>query len=79
MDPQTFLDNFVESIDGLEADGLTIETRLADVPVWDSLAILNTIAMVDAEYEVTVSGRELNACAAIADILKLVETRKAGA
>lgn len=76
MDSNTFIANFVDSIEGLEDASLSPETRLADLEAWDSLAILTTIAMVDTEYEVEVSGTELNQCSSLGDIIALVESKQ---
>ncbi|MGF1484179.1 MAG: acyl carrier protein [Opitutales bacterium] len=76
MNDDAFISQFADSIEGLEAAGLTLDTRLADIPQWDSLAILTTIAMADADFEATVSGQELNQCATIGDIKALIERKQ---
>jgi acyl carrier protein len=45
---------------------------------WDSLAIVSTIALVDENFGVMLSGKALAKCTGVADVLKLVEQAKAG-
>ncbi|MGF1449642.1 MAG: acyl carrier protein [Opitutales bacterium] len=76
MNSEAFIKQLADSIEGLEADGLTLDTRLADLDQWDSLAILTTIAMADADYEVTVTGQELNQCATVGEVYALIEGKR---
>jgi len=48
---------------------LTPETALNDVEQWDSLAMLSLIAMLDDEFDRTITGKELKALKTVADIL----------
>ncbi|MEX2381672.1 MAG: phosphopantetheine-binding protein [Opitutales bacterium] len=59
MNIETFIVNFEESIEGLEAGTVRPETVMRDLPQWDSLAVLTTLAMIDAEYEVSITANEL--------------------
>ncbi len=56
----------------LEADAATVT---ADFPLsegkWDSVAMLSTIALIDEQCGVTVSGAALERCATVQDILNL--------
>ena len=49
------------------------ETVLDDVESWDSLAMLSLIAMLDEEFNKTISGKELKALKTVADILAFME------
>lgn len=71
-----FIRNFEESIEGLEEGTVRPETVYQDLPQWDSLAVLTTLAMVDAEYEVSLSANELAELRTIGDLFKLVLSRK---
>jgi acyl carrier protein len=69
------MDAFVEHLaEALEQspEGLSRETKLRDIPNWDSLAILTTISMVDEQYDVTLSGPELQECETIGDVHRKV-------
>jgi len=76
MEIDGFIRNFEESIEGLEEGTVRPETVYQDLPQWDSLAVLTTLAMVDAEYEVSLSANELAELRTIGDLFKLVSSRK---
>lgn len=71
MNQQQFLTNFINNIDGIDAT-VSLQTPLTSIPQWDSLALLGTLAMVDSEYNVQISGLELQSCNTVGDIANLV-------
>lgn len=50
-----------------------MDTALADLPEWDSLAALGVIVMFDMEYGKTITGEDLNAAITVGDLYKLTE------
>ena len=62
-----FIEDFEEAVEDIEPGSLTAATKYRELKVWDSLAVLTVIAMVDAEYDVRLK----------ADTLKNCETLKA--
>lgn len=71
-----FLQNLASALN-LEDAHLQPGDRLQDLPNWDSLAILTTLAMLDATYDVVLAGPEIQACETIADLHAKVEAAKA--
>ena len=69
---QQFLTKFTNNIEGIDAATVFLETPLSSIPQWDSLALLGTLAMVDSEYNVQISGLELQSCSTVGDIANLV-------
>ena len=55
-------------------DQLTDESVLQDTALWDSLAIVSTIALINQHFSVRVSGLELAECKTVGDILSLIKT-----
>lgn len=49
------------------------ETVLDSLESWDSLAMLSLIAVLDEEFNKTISGKELKALKTVADILAYME------
>lgn len=45
---------------------------------WDSLAVVSTIALVDDCFNVLLDGQSLGECNTVADIEKLIESKKKG-
>lgn len=68
---EEFLKNLADALNQPDAD-LAPGQKLRDLPVWDSLAILTTLSMVDQEYNVTLSGTDLQSCDTVADIFTKV-------
>ena len=56
-----------------EEGALRPETPLDDVEEWDSITMLSLIAMLDEEFNKTISGKELKALKTVADILAFME------
>lgn len=52
---------------------LTPETSLNTVEEWDSIAMLSLIAMLDEEFDKTITGKELKELKTVADILAYME------
>jgi len=63
----TFVTHIAEAL-GQSPEALSAETKLRDIPNWDSLAILTTISIVDEQYDVTLSGPALQECETIGDV-----------
>ena len=56
----------------LETDELlTGAESLADLEKWDSLAVLNFMALADESYNVTVSPKDIAACKTVNDLVVL--------
>ena len=57
----------------LEADAGTItgNEKLADLPKWDSLAVMGFIAMLDQHFGLIVAATEIMGAANVADLVKL--------
>ena len=55
MDKQIFLQHFEAQFDEVEPNSLTMEQSFKDIEEWSSLNALLIIAMVDSEYDVTLT------------------------
>ncbi|MDA7631454.1 acyl carrier protein [Verrucomicrobia bacterium] len=76
MDTAEFVKNLKESVDGLQDHELTPDTVLSDLAEWDSLGVLSTISMVDMEYQVRITGAEVQDCRTIGDLAVLLEGKQ---
>lgn len=54
---------------------LTGEETLQDLSMWDSLAILGFISLVDKEFHVVLSVDAINAAKTVNDLLSLLEDK----
>ena len=62
-----------ETLD-LDEGTLTPDTVLDDVDGYDSMAKLSLIVMMDDEFGVTLTGKDVKAFETVADILKRMES-----
>jgi acyl carrier protein len=76
MTIEAFIENFVDSIEGLASGSVGPDTVMRNLPQWDSLAVLTTVAMIDAEYEVLITTNELAKQQTVQDLFQLVKSKK---
>ena len=72
------IDDFIEKFAfAIEADEGTLkpDTRFKELPTWDSLNTLAVIAMADADYGVTVTGRDIEASTTVNDMWAIVSSK----
>jgi acyl carrier protein len=72
MDRKKFLGKIEEVIEA-ESDSLREDTLLADVPEWNSLAIIGFISLMDEEFGKAPNPKDILACVSVADLLSLAE------
>ena len=60
----------------LDAEAVTENDVLGDFQEWDSLSVLSTIAMLDAEYGVNVTAMDLKDVQTVADLWNLTQAKK---
>jgi acyl carrier protein len=77
IDRACFIENFAAGLEGVDASALTPATRFRELDVWDSLAVLATLAMLDSDYGVNLPAIELKPCQTLEDIAALVDARQA--
>ena len=75
MNMDEFIENVAAQYD--DASDFTPETNFRDVEGWCSLVALSLISMIDEEYGVSVTGKDIRAAATIQDLYNLVATHKA--
>ena len=71
-----FVEQFVVAVDFQDPVPVGADTRLADLPEWDSLAALGVIVMCDTEFGVAITGNDLKECTTVADIYARVFAKK---
>jgi acyl carrier protein len=70
-----FIRNFENAVEAIEQNSLMAETAFTQLPEWDSLAALSILAMVDADYDVEISGRELRGCKTLQELFEIVRSK----
>jgi len=51
---------------------LTGDERLQDIEIWDSLTALGFIALVDEQFNIILSGNDIENCETVNDLVNLV-------
>lgn len=72
MNQEQFIESFLSATDFQEPVDVTLETKLRDLPEWDSLAALGVIVMFDMEFSKTITGDDLEKAVTVGDLYKLV-------
>ena len=69
---ETFIESFLTAVDFQDSVDVTPQTRLNELPEWDSLAALGTIVMFDVEFGITITGDDIKRCDTISDLYSLL-------
>lgn len=76
MNIEGFIAELEMGIEGLTRDSLRPETVLRELSVWDSLAVLATLACVDACFGVQINASELQECRTVRDVFERASGKK---
>jgi acyl carrier protein len=77
MDINDFIKNFASLMEETDTSKFTAQTRFRDeIEEWSSLTALSVIAMVDAEYNISIKGEDIRKSDTIEDIFNIVKSRK---
>ena len=69
---EQFIEQFLAAVDFQDPVEVKPETKLADLPEWDSLAALATIVLFDTEYTKVIVGADLKKCVTVNDLYALL-------
>lgn len=69
---EQFIEQFLAAVDFQDPVEVKPETKLADLPEWDSLAALATIVLFDTEYDKVIVGADLKKCVTVNDLYALM-------
>jgi acyl carrier protein len=71
MTKTDYLRLFAEIVDA-PPGSLTGREKLEELPIWDSLMILEFIVFVDKHFSVRLSGREIVQCTTVSELIGLL-------
>ncbi|MCF6171652.1 MAG: acyl carrier protein [Bacteroidales bacterium] len=75
MTVQEFIDKIVEEFPDLKKENITPDMNFRDHVEWDSINALVLIAMVNVEYDVTITAEELVNAETVNDVYLVVEKK----
>lgn len=70
-----FVTCFAEQFDDTPADVFTADCDFRDNEEWSSLTGLSVIAMIDEEFDKTITGADLRSCKTIRSLYELIQTK----
>jgi acyl carrier protein len=65
--------NILEELLLIEKDTLDEATELSDIPEWDSMAVISTIAMFDSVFGKDIKSEEIKKFKTVRDIIDKME------
>lgn len=75
MEIKEFIENFADQFDEIDVENLSAETKFRELNEWSSLVALSVMAMIDDEYDVTISADEMRAAQTIQQLFDTVNTK----
>ncbi len=72
---EKFIDLFREQLDSVDNLVLTTDTEFRKLEEWSSLVALSVIAMVDEEYNVSLSGDDMRSVSTIGQLFELISKK----
>lgn len=75
MDLNDFVSKVEAEIEDLEVGSLTADKDYREIEQWSSMYALILIAMIDTEYDVTLSGEDLKQSKTVRDLYEIVKSK----
>lgn len=75
MNIDTFIEKLEVEFDELEQGSLLPETNFRDLDEWSSMHALIIIALIDTDFDVTVTGEDLSQIETVQQLYNLVVSR----
>ena len=72
---RNFIERFAEQLDETPIESLNCDTKFRELEEWSSLVALSVIAMIDEEYNITITGDDMKKQTTIGDLFNLVSSR----
>jgi len=69
---EQFIEQFLAAVDFQDPVPVQADTKLADLPEWDSLSALATIVLFDTEYGKIIVGPDIAKCVTVSDLYALM-------
>ena len=76
MELNEFIANFADQLDETDPSTLNSETVFKDLEDWNSMVALSVIAMIDADYDVSVNGNTIQTVNTIGELFEAVKQIK---
>lgn len=74
MDEKQFIEIFATIFDEIDTSSFTLDTNFKDNEEWSSLTALGLLAVMEEEFDKTLSGKEIENSYIIRDIYNIVNS-----
>ncbi len=74
MDKKILLDELSKLLE-VKVENLDDNFVLKSSDLWDSLSFVSMIAFIDAHYQISISGEQIEACKTIGNIFELINKK----
>lgn len=75
MNIDDFIKHFSKTLEDVFEGAVGPETRFQEEELWDSLAVLSLIVMIDKQYHKDVTGKEIKSCETVRELYELVAAK----
>lgn len=75
MAAEKFLEKLKVTLDLDPKMDFGLETSFADLPFWDSLALMSVIAFLDSDYAISLTAAEARSLKKVSDVYRLVDPK----
>ena len=75
MEIKEFIENFASQFEDTEVSMINAETEFRSLDEWSSILALTIIAMIDDEYNVTLTADEMRKAATVNDLYNIVSSK----
>ena len=75
MEISEFIQKIENEIEELKPGTLKPDTEFTTLEEWSSMHVLILIALIDSDYNVTITGEDLQKCKSVNDLFQIVKER----
>lgn len=75
MDKKKFFENVIEILEIEDSSSINDSTEFRELDEWDSLNALSIISMVDEEFGITISKKEMKSVETLGELYNLIQER----
>lgn len=73
---EEFFEKIYDLFDDIESGSIDETTEFHKLEVWDSIAALSLISMVDEEYDVSLNAEDMKACRTLGEVYNRIMSKK---
>jgi acyl carrier protein len=75
MNITDFIKKIENEIEEITPGTLKPDTNYRNIPSWSSMHALILIALIDTEYNVTITGADIRSCQTVNDLFTIIKSR----